>query len=300
MIRHLRFHGRGGQGVKLAGTIVSRAAFLAGFTVQDSPVYGAERRGAPVVAFVRLSDRPIHERGYIEAPDLVVLLDHSLLAHPEAAVIDGLDEQSLTLVNTAHSAAELKQRYNIPGRVEALDVSSIALDAIGQHVLSAPIAGFATKVAKLASWNILAEAVRGELNAIGVSGELLQRNLIATRRAFEAAPEVAVAERAAAAVLPSLTRFTVPRLPARIAAPWVSGEATSALRHMEGWRVYRPVIDLSRCTRCFLCFALCPEAAIHLDAQNYPGVDYDHCKGCLVCVTECPPQTIHKQREAEL
>jgi 2-oxoacid:acceptor oxidoreductase delta subunit (pyruvate/2-ketoisovalerate family) len=57
------------------------------------------------------------------------------------------------------------------------------------------------------------------------------------------------------------------------------------------------VIDLARCTRCFLCFALCPEGAIGLDAENYPVVDYAHCKGCLVCVTECPTHTIRQERE---
>src|SRR3972149_3919146 len=112
MVRHLRFHGRGGEGVKLASRIVSRAAFLAGLNVQDSPLYGAARRGAPVVAFARLSDQPIHERGYIETPDAVVLMDHSLLAHPEAAVLDGLNATSLLLVNSTHSGAETEAHYH--------------------------------------------------------------------------------------------------------------------------------------------------------------------------------------------
>jgi pyruvate ferredoxin oxidoreductase gamma subunit len=77
MIGRIRLHGRGGEGVKLASRIVSRAAFLAGRTVQDSPLYGAERRGAPVVAFVRFSDGgPIAERGYIERPDAVFEPSH--------------------------------------------------------------------------------------------------------------------------------------------------------------------------------------------------------------------------------
>jgi 2-oxoacid:acceptor oxidoreductase delta subunit (pyruvate/2-ketoisovalerate family) len=93
--------------------------------------------------------------------------------------------------------------------------------------------------------------------------------------------------------------FIVPRLPASIAAPAVLAGGTSALQTTGGWRVSRPVIDLAHCTRCFLCFALCPEGAIHLDAENYPVVDYDHCKGCLVCVRECPPQVIAEVREPD-
>jgi pyruvate ferredoxin oxidoreductase gamma subunit len=52
------------------------------------------------------------------------------------------------------------------------------------------------------------------------------------------------------------------------------------------------VIDLGRCTRCALCFALCPDSAIRLDAEGWPSIDYDHCKGCLVCVNECRPDAI--------
>jgi pyruvate ferredoxin oxidoreductase gamma subunit len=301
MVRHLRFHGRGGEGVKLASRIVSRTAFLAGLTVQDSPLYGAERRGAPVVAFARLSDGPIHERGYIEAPDAVVVMDHSLLVHTDAPVLQGLDESSLVLVNSAHSGEELKARHaphGMRGRVVSLDVSAIALERLGHHLLSAPVAGFTVKTAKLAQWERLAEAVRIELEEVGLDRGLIERNLEATRQAFEMAPAVGFPpRRRRASGLASATPFVLPHLPARIAAPSIDTEATAALRTTEGWRVYRPVIQLERCTRCFLCFALCPEGAIQLDAQHYPVVDYDHCKGCLVCVTECPPQVIQQVRE---
>jgi len=297
VIRHLRLHGRGGEGVKLAARVVSRAAFLAGRTVQDSPLYGAERRGAPVVAFVRLGDGQIHERGYIVTPDAVVLLDASLLAHPEAAVIDGLDAASVLLANSAHSADELRRHYDIPARVVTLDISSIALDLLGHHLLSAPMAGFVIKALGIAPWERLAEAIRIELQAIGLARELVEQNLRATRRAFDESPTAEWSERAPAATAAGTALFVVPRLPARVSAPSMTVEATSALRHTEGWRVYRPDIELARCTRCFLCFALCPEGAIRLDEENYPVVDYEHCKGCLVCVSECPPKAIHEIRE---
>lgn len=297
MVRHLRFHGRGGEGVKLASRIVSRAAFLAGLNIQDSPVYGAERRGAPVVAFARFSRGPIFERGYIETPDAVVLMDHSLLAQPEAAVLHGLDARSLVLVNSVQSSEELQKRYDIPGRVVALDVSSIALDLLGHHFLSAPVAGFVCKAAVVADWELLAVAVQTELADIDLRTEMIERNLRATRRAFDAAPAVGLSERHPPAAAPAAVPFAVPRLPARFAAPSISATGTSALRTMEGWRVFRPLIEAARCTRCFLCFALCPEGAIHLDAENYPVIDYAHCKGCLVCVTECPPKAITQVRE---
>ena len=297
MVQHARFHGRGGEGVKLASRIVSRAAFIGGFNVQDSPLYGAERRGAPVVAFVRYSRGPIHERGYIDQPDFVVVLDDSLLSQPDAAVLDGLGNTSVVLINTTAAAADVKARFAIAAHVVTLDVSSIALEVLGHHLLSAPIAGLAVKVADIAAWEDLAAAVRLELAEIGLTAEVIERNVSATQRAYGAAPAVHVFATQRPRQPGPPAPFHVPHLPARIAVPSITAAATSTLRHMEGWRVYRPEIDLPHCTRCFLCFALCPEGAIHLDTQNYPVVDYDHCKGCLVCVAECPPQVISQVRE---
>lgn len=301
MIRHLRFHGRGGEGVKLASRIVSRAAFLAGSTVQDSPLYGAERRGAPVVAFVRFAEQaPIAERGYIECPDVVVVIDDSLLAQPDAGVLDGVTEATLVLANTRQPADALRARFGIAARVVALDVSGITLALLGQHVLGAPAAGFTVKATGLAGWNDLVRAVDTELMDIGLAADLVERNLVATRRAFDGAPFVGLPARGVTAGPTARPRaFVVPRLPAATTAPSIVAGATSARRTTEGWRVSRPVVDLARCSRCFLCFALCPEGAIHLDAANYPVVDYDHCKGCLVCVTECPPHAFAEVREPQ-
>jgi len=298
MVRSVRFHGRGGEGVKLAGRIVSRAAFLTGLNVQDSPLYGAERRGAPVVACVRCGDGPILARGYIEQPDVVVVMDDSLLTQPDAAVLDGIGEMSIVLVNTHAAAAEVRGRFGVTGHVVTLDVSSIALEVLGQHLLSAPVAGLTAKAGALAAWGAVAAAVRLELMEIGLPAESIERNVIATQRAFDTAPEIRLFGAQRPRLVAPAEPFTIPHLPARLAAPSISAVATSALRHTEGWRVYRPVIDLAHCTRCFLCFALCPEGAIRLDTENYPIIDYDHCKGCLVCVTECPSHAIGDVREA--
>jgi len=300
MVRHIRFHGRGGEGVKLASRIVTRAGFLAGMTVQDSPLYGAERRGAPVVAFARLADEPILERGYIDCPDAVVVMDASLLNHPDAGVLAGMDAGTVVLVNSAADPDEMARRYGISGPVVALDVSSIALEVLGQHILSAPVAGVVAKVARLVRWDTLVTAIRVELAAAGVSASTVSRNLMATQRAFDAAPSVGLPVRRgryAAPRVPVEPLFVLPHLPPRVAAPTIGAPPTSPLRALDGWRVYRPVINRSGCTRCLLCFAVCPEGAIHLDDQSYPVVDYMHCKGCLVCAAECPPGVISQIRE---
>ncbi len=103
-----RFHGRGGQGMKTASRILGSAAFHSGLVVQDSPVYGAERRGAPMAAFTRIAREPIHERGAITRPDLVVVAGDSLLSDPAAQPLAGCDETSTVLVNSTKDETTLR------------------------------------------------------------------------------------------------------------------------------------------------------------------------------------------------
>jgi pyruvate ferredoxin oxidoreductase gamma subunit len=250
-----------------------------------------------VVSFVRFSDGPIHERGYSERPDVAVVMDCSLLEQPDAAVFGGLDESSLLFVNSAHSGHELKERYQTEAQVVTLDVTSFALDLPGRPLLSAPVAAFTLKAAALAPWNQVAEAAQIELAAIGLSQDLISRNLQATHNAYDAAPVVGLPEPRRTRGTAPRRLFVLPRLPAGIAAAAVEAEATAVQPATEGQRLYRPVIHRARCTRCFLCFALCPEGAIQLDAHDYPVIDYSHCKGCLACMTECAPRAIDELRE---
>ena len=82
----IRFHGRGGQGMKTASRLLGAAFFREGYEVQDAPRYGAERRGAPIFAYVRADRVPINERGIIRHPDLVIVADDSLVPVPAAGV----------------------------------------------------------------------------------------------------------------------------------------------------------------------------------------------------------------------
>jgi len=90
--------------MKTASRILGSAAFHAGFVVQDSRIYGAERRGAPMAAFVRIA-RAIHERGLLSQPDLVVLADDTLLSDPAAQPLAGADATTVLLINTTKDEA---------------------------------------------------------------------------------------------------------------------------------------------------------------------------------------------------
>ena len=116
MIR-IRFHGRGGHGIKTASRIVGTAAFLAGYQVQDSPIYGAERRGAPVTAFTRMDTTPILERGIITEPDLIICGDETLLESPATGVLSGVETASAVFINTGNlEALKAKIKVGCPHR----------------------------------------------------------------------------------------------------------------------------------------------------------------------------------------
>jgi pyruvate ferredoxin oxidoreductase gamma subunit len=86
--------------------------------------------------------------------------------------------------------------------------------------------------------------------------------------------------------------------PATQAAPSVYAIANSPERQTGSWRQFRPVLQRERCSRCWVCFVRCPDAAITLDSANYPVVDLDACKGCLLCVHECPTHAFSIVRES--
>ena len=103
--------------MKTASRILGSAFFLEDFEVQDAPRYGAERRGAPIFAYVRASRQLINERGIISQPDLVVVADDSLVSVPAAGVLQGLREHTVMLINSHDTPEVWKDRLNITARV---------------------------------------------------------------------------------------------------------------------------------------------------------------------------------------
>ena len=85
------FHGRGGQGAKVASRVLGTAAFIEGYYAQDFPLYGAERRGAPIASFTRISREPVLERGIIAEPDIVIVMDETLLDDKMANPLSGVE-----------------------------------------------------------------------------------------------------------------------------------------------------------------------------------------------------------------
>src|SRR5512135_1575940 len=124
----IRFHGRGGQGMKTASRILGTAFFLAGFEVQDAPRYGAERRGAPIFAYVRASRQPINERGIVRRPDLVIVADETLVTVPAAGVLSGIAGHTVLLLASAVKPEVWQERLNLRGPVLTWPAAAAAAD----------------------------------------------------------------------------------------------------------------------------------------------------------------------------
>lgn len=279
--------------MKTASRILGSAAFDAGFVVQDSPTYGAERRGAPLAAFVRIGRESILERGAIERPHLVVVSDDTLLDDPGAAPLAGCREDTTVLVNST-------RELNIPPRLVHADFTAMVLERTGRvESLSTALGAAASRLIGLDLAECLA-GVEHELAQASLDAGQRALNLELAREVYELGsswapvpwPEDEAVETATPAVLVELALD-----PARRATPSVYASANSPARRTGSWRQFRPVLEPEKCNRCWLCFVWCPEAAIALDENEFPQVSYDVCKGCLLCAHECPTQAFRVERE---
>ncbi|MCD4739887.1 4Fe-4S binding protein [archaeon] len=72
--------------------------------------------------------------------------------------------------------------------------------------------------------------------------------------------------------------------------------ASAKYNKTSSWRLWKPIIDHSKCIKCKTCFAYCPHGAISW-INGKPKIDYTFCKGCLICAEVCPVKCIGKEKE---
>jgi pyruvate ferredoxin oxidoreductase gamma subunit len=293
MIR-IRFHGRGGQGVKTASRIVSTAAFLAGYECQDFPVYGAERRGAAVAAYARISKECILERGIIEHPDLIIVADETLLEDLAAGVLSGQDSASALFLNTPSEPSAIGHGRTIP-RVLTFDITGRTISILGKaSALSAGLGAAAARMIGIVPEVHLLQAMTEEFGHLGIAADVLEKSTRICREVFSELPvvEFQPGESKMLGTVVPVTSQDVIR-----GTPSIFDAGNAEQRRTGNWRVERPVIDRASCSRCGLCFVQCPDGAISLDEEGYPLIDYDHCKGCMICRSVCPLHIVDRERE---
>ena len=79
--------------------------------------------------------------------------------------------------------------------------------------------------------------------------------------------------------------------------PYLEANGNSSKRNVGSWRIFKPIIDKSKCIKCLQCWISCPESAIKIDKNGHPEIDYNICKGCLVCANVCPVKCIKMEKE---
>jgi len=298
----IRFHGRGGQGLKTASRILGTAFFLEDYEVQDAPRYGAERRGAPIFSFVRADKKPINERGIITNPDLVVVADDSLVAVPAAGVLQGLTAETVLLILSHESAEEWQHRLNTNALILVLPSSESSEDVLQVTTAGTTCAAAAARLISVISRQSLEKAITQELATMDKT--VIDQNIRAAVKTYDdmARLKGKVTETAAVSAknYQKPDWIDIPFDEARISAPTIHGALTSVEVKTGLWRTMRPLINYDLCNRCWwICSSFCPDTAINIDEENYPQIDYEHCKGCLICVAQCPPHAITAVAESD-
>ena len=179
----VRWHGRGGQGAKTAAQFLAEAALDAGKFIQAFPEYGPERAGAPIRTYTRISDHPINIHSGVTNPEVVIVIDPSLLDSID--VTEGLGENGVLVVNTDQSPEEIKKKTSFnKGKVATCDATKISLEILGIPMPNTPMLGALLKVVSLVSLEKIETQVRNKfLKKIGP--EKTEANIKAIRRAYE-------------------------------------------------------------------------------------------------------------------
>lgn len=179
----VRWHGRGGLGAVTSAELLARAAANEGKFAQSFPSFGPERRGAPVIAFLRISDEFIRTRTDIRVPDIVVVIDPRLLRVVDVA--SGLKDDGKMVINSVKSPEQLKADFGYRWPVAAVDATSIARETIGLPITNTAMIGAFLKVNGVVELDSVREELRERF------GARADANITAMERAYN---EVVVKE----------------------------------------------------------------------------------------------------------
>jgi len=173
----VRIHGRGGQGGVTSAEMLAIAAINEGKYAQAFPSFGPERRGAPVIAFARISDTKIRNRTKVYVPDIVVVLDPSVLSIVN--VEEGLKEDGLLVINSNKGIEELRREYGFKTALARVDATRIAMEELGLPITNTTMLGALVKGKEVISLDSLVAPLENRF------GRIAARNIKAMQRAYK-------------------------------------------------------------------------------------------------------------------
>lgn len=179
----IRWHGRAGQGVVTAGELLGESCLHANLYFQAFPEYGAERMGAPIKAYTRISDEPIEIHSPILEPDMVIVVNPNLIGVVD--ILEGLKPDGTLIINTPQSPAEIRDRLGFhTGEVWCVDATRIAMEELKRDIPSTLILGVVAKASDLVSLDAIVETTQETLSG-KLRPEVVEANVRAIKRAYE-------------------------------------------------------------------------------------------------------------------
>ena len=173
----IRFHGRGGQGSVTCAELLALAAIGEGKYAQAFPSFGPERRGAPVVAFCRISDQPIKIRANVYEPDIVLVLDSTLLKIVNVAA--GVKPDGILVTTSKESPEKVRELLKIKNRLAVVDAIKIAMEILGVPITNTAMLGSLLKASELIKKESFILPLKERF------GRIAEKNISAFERAYQ-------------------------------------------------------------------------------------------------------------------
>ncbi len=291
------WHARGNQGAIGACGILARLVLRAGYDATAFGIFGAEKAGAPIMGFNRISAKPIEAYYAPNKYDFIVIMDPTI-----AGVTAGSHDNTIYVVNTPKKPEEIARELKLgPTRVIAVDATEIAkkvMPAKAQYPNTAML-GAVIHLFPEITIEMLKEEIREAENFVEKGEKVIAMNISAGELGFVGIKEFDGRD------------TDVPKAvisPPKI-IPWDQFEPAGAIIHTGNssekntgtWRTERPVrmdevnlakitagLTAKKCTDCMLCFHFCPDFSIVIEDGMIHGIDLEHCKGCGICKNVCP------------
>lgn len=178
-ILEVRWHGRGGQGAWTASELLARAAIYEGKNIQSFPEFGPERMGAPVAAFTRISDEPINIHCAVYNPDVVAVLDPTLLK--TVPVTKGLNKKGTIIINSKENPADMRKILNTDkGEILTVPATEIAMRILGKPITNTAMLGGVARVTKIVRLESLEKVVKERFGQ-----NIAEKNVAVIKEAYE-------------------------------------------------------------------------------------------------------------------
>ncbi|MCX9013773.1 MAG: pyruvate ferredoxin oxidoreductase subunit gamma [Candidatus Methanoperedens sp.] len=293
----VRFHGRGGQGAVMAAQTLAEAAVIEGNYAVAFPFFGAERRGAPVLAFTRIDSGKIYSKTQVYTPDCVVVLDDSLLDTID--VVAGLKPDGSVVINSKDAPTDIDLGMEV--HTGAVNATSVALEILKAPITNTAILGALAKVTGIVSIESIEAAIKRRFGE-KLGEKIGERNAVAARTAYE---RTVTGKSMGVKRLEQKKQWLPTHQELPVGGALVAGKTDAGLigpgsfteNNVSGWATFRPVRDREKCTMCLLCWFYCPEGTIvRISDKGDLMTNYDYCKGCGICANECPVDAIKMVR----